>query len=130
MALLNKDAIFDIAAQGFKTRDVAVPEWGRGMTVRVRELSEAEFRKVGGEMGATEGAGQVERAMDYTYDVVAWCAQDDNGEPLFEPADVPKLKQAAKTATFYNGLMRLANAVFDLSGLVETGDEDEGAEKN
>jgi len=132
MPLLDKLAIFDIAEQGFKAKEIPVPGWGTGVTVRVRELSEAQFRQVGGEMGGQEGTAAVTRAMDYVYDVAVWCIIDENGERVFADADLPELRKKAKTASFYQGLSVIANAVFALSGLTteEEPDEDDADAKN
>jgi hypothetical protein len=123
MPLLDKAAIFDIAEQGFKMTAVAVPEWGVGVEVRVRELSAEEFQRVGLDMSGAEGQAQVSRALDYTYDVVVWCVVDDKGQRVFEDGDKKALREKGKRASFYAGLARIANAVYDLSGL--TSDEEE-----
>lgn len=130
MSLLDKAAIFDIAEQGFKMAEVPVPEWGAGVSVRVRELSEPEFRQVGGEMGGKEGTAAVTRAMDYVYDVAVWCVVDEEGQPVFEKKDRAELRKRAKTATFYQGLAVISNAVFELSGLTSDDEEEEDEEKN
>jgi len=127
MPLLDKAAIFDIAEQGFKMAVVAVPEWGKGVEVRVRELSAEEFQRVGLDMNQAEGREAVSQALDYTYDVVVWCCVDDKGEPVFENKDKATLRKRGKRASFYAGLASIANAVYDLSGL--TGDEDEEGEE-
>jgi len=124
---LDKAAIFDIAEQGFRTRVVPVPEWGKGVTVRIRELSAEQFQKVGMDMGSTEGRAQVSRALDITYDVVVWCVVDDEGKPVFAEGDQKALKERGKTGSFYSGLASVANAVYDLSGL---GKEDEDESPN
>ena len=120
---LDKAAIFDIAEQGFKTDAVSVPEWGKGVEVRVRELSADQFQQVGLDMSGSEGSAAVNKALDYTYDVVVWCVVDANGERVFEDKDKAELKKRGKRASFYAGLARIANAVYDLSGL--TSDEEE-----
>jgi hypothetical protein len=126
MPLLGKDAIMDIAEQGFKTRDVPVPEWGKGVEVRVRELSTDQFQRVGLDMSGATGQAQVNKALDVTYDVVVWCVIDEDGEPVFEEGAQATLRERGKRASFYAGLTRIANAVYDLSGLgaeEENGDE-------
>jgi hypothetical protein len=129
MPLLGKAAIFDIAEQGFKMDVVAVPEWGAGIEVRVRELSAEEFQKVGLDMSGAEGEAQVNKALDYTYDVVVWCLVDDKGEPVFENGAQTTLRERGKRASFYAGLARIANAVYDLSGLT-TDEEEEDEDPN
>jgi len=127
MPLLDKGAIFDIAEQGFKMTVVPVPEWGAGYEVRVRELSAEEFQKVGLDMSGSEGQAQVTRALDFTYDVVAWCVVDDKGQRVFEDADRKALREKGKRASFYAGLARIANAVYELSGLTSGEGEEEEA---
>ena len=131
MPLLNKDAIFDIAEQGFKTAEIPVPSWG-GVTARVRELSEAQFRKVSSEMGGLsgQGAAATERAMEYFYDVPVWCLIDESGNRVFEDKEKVELKKRSKTSTFYQGLVEISNAVLELSGLTETEEEDKDDAKN
>ena len=131
MPLLDRGAILDIAEQGYKTTAVDVPEWGTNLQVRVRELSAEEYQQVSGEMMDQEGAEATVRAMRYIYDVVVWCAIDDEGAPLFdEPGDKAQLIERGKTSTFYQGLGRVANAALALSGLTTEDDEVEDEEKN
>ena len=124
---MDKSAFLAIAERGFKTATVAVPEWSTAteepITVKVRELSADEFKKVGQEMGGREGQEAVNRAMDYVYDVVVWCTLGDDDEQVFSEGDQAELKKAAKTSTFYQGLARIANEVFSLSGLGEEEEE-------
>jgi len=126
MPLLNKAAILDIAEQGFNMTEVAVPEWGKGVSVKARELSASEFQKVNGEMGAREGKAAIEQALDYVYDVAVWCILNEDGSQMFEQGDQKVLRQKARTSTFYQGLVRIMNAVLELSGMItEQGEETE-----
>ena len=124
MPLLNRAAILDIAERGFKTQEVPVPEWGTGITVKIRELSTEQFQKLGLDMGAAADSARVSKALDYTYDVVVWATLGTDGEPLFAEGDQKVLREKGKTASFYAGLTRIANEVYDLSGLTGK-DEDE-----
>ena len=130
MPLLGKEAIFDIAEQGFKMDVIAVPEWGKGVEVRVRELSAEEFQRVGLDMNQAEGQAAVSRALDYTYDVVVWCCVDESGAQVFENKDKADLRKKGKRASFYAGLARIANAVYDLSGLTSNEEEEEAESPN
>ena len=124
---LNKDAIWDIAAQDFKRKDVKVPQWGN-VTVQVRELSAAELEQVSVAMaGASlDSAADLHKAMDYIYDVVIWCLEDGNKQPVFVKADKPELRKKAKTATFLNGLQVISSAAMEMSGLGGDDEEDAG----
>jgi len=127
MPLLDKSAILDIAERGFKTREVLVPEWGKGITVRIRELSTEQFQKLGLDMGGAAESVRVSKALDYTYDVVVWSVIDEGGELAFSPGDQKILREKGKAASFYAGLSRIANEVYDLSELTgEDEEEDEG----
>ena len=127
MPLLDKLAILDIAERGFKTREVPVPEWGAGITVKIRELSTEQFQKLGLDMGGAAESMRVSKALDYTYDVVVWSVLGPDGKPMFEEGDQKTLREKGKAASFYAGLSHIANEVYDLSGLTtEEEESDEG----
>ena len=126
MPLLGKDAILDIAEQGFKTKVVPVPEWGKGVEVRIREMSTEQFQQFGLNMSSATGQAQVTRALDATYDVVVQCVVDEDNEQVFSEGDQATLRERGKRASFYAGLSRIANEVYDLSGLSTEEEEGEG----
>ena len=115
--------------QEYKTGSVVVPEW-RAMsddpdqdpTVYFRELSAAEVEAVGVGMTNAQGAADLSKAPSYVYRTVVWCIQDEDGESLLSEKDIPALK--AQPGHFYMGVQRVANAIFELSGLsVEESEE-------
>ena len=59
-------------------------------------------------------------------DVVVWCVVDDKGVRVFDDKDKADLRKRGRRASFYAGLARIANEVYDLSGLtMEEGEEQE-----
>ena len=84
VSLLSKDAI--LLAQDRPTLDVDVPEWGG--TVRVREMSgnqRAEYEQLTLKRDQADADATADNIRAI---VVAACAVDDAGEPLFTQADV------------------------------------------
>lgn len=125
---LSKAAIFDIAAQGLKRKEVEVPQWGEGISVHVRELTAKEFEDVTVMMSgrSMDNAKDVQAVSQYIYDVVLWCTTDENGTPLFSKTDRKALTDRGRAASssFYAGLVEIANAALSLSGVDMGGDED------
>jgi hypothetical protein len=110
MALLTRDQIW--SADDITFEDVPVPEWGG--SVRIRGMS-------GRERDAFEAASLVNRKGTQELNVknirarlVAACAIDENGQPLFSSADVMRLSEKSAAA-----LTRLFVVAQRLSGMTE-----------
>lgn len=90
-----------LATDDLPFTDVYVPEWGG--TVRVRTLRGADrARLLEITAGAEDGAPD-----DWIERLVVACACDENGEPLFEMADMQALN--LKSAKALNRLFRAAD---------------------
>lgn len=105
MAYLTKEAI--LAAEDRKFVDVEVPEWGG--TVRIGTMTAAardRFELTLIKHRRSEGDTSIRAAL------VAACAVDEKGDPLFTASDLERL--AAKSAA---ALGRLFDAASDLNVL-------------
>lgn len=110
--VLSKSDI--IGADDRPTKDVSCPEWGGD--VRLRTMSGAERDSFELEYQGTNRANIRAR-------LIAKCAVDENGKPIFSDKDVAKLGQQSALV-----LDRLFEAACELNGL---GDHDvEEMEKN
>ena len=101
---LSRDEI--MAADDLPHTDVPVPEWG-GM-VRVRTLRGSDRSRL---MAITAGA-DAGAPDDWIERLVVACTCDENGEPLFEVADMQALR--AKNA---KALQRVFKAADDLNSI-------------
>jgi hypothetical protein len=99
---LSASEIMD--AKDIETIDVDVPEWGG--FVRLRALSGEDALKFV-EMVQKDSSGAAMK-------IVALCAIDDRGEPLFSLDQVEQLKRKSMKA-----LMRLQKEALRLNGLSE-----------
>lgn len=130
MALLNRDQIFQ--AQDITYEDVAVPEWsppgGEVACIRIRGLSGTERDKfeenslVKGKKGARDVNMRNIRAR-----LVAECAINEDGSPLFQPGDVLTLgqKSAAALDRCFKAAQRLSGmSDDDIEELVEDFEDD------
>lgn len=108
MALLSKDQIF--TAQDLKTVDVSVPEWGGD--VRVRTLTGAERDQYEADSIKTSKGKREVNLSNLRARLVAMCAVDEAGQPLFERGDVLKLGQKSAAA-----LERVFEAAATLNGM-------------
>lgn len=112
MALLSKDQIF--GQDDRKYEIVQVPEWGPDAEVRIRSLTGTE-RDEYEESLLSQRNGKAKAVLrNYRAKLVALCAVDENGAPLFEKADVLRLGNTNAAA-----LDRLYAACERLSGLTE-----------
>jgi hypothetical protein len=115
MALLSRDQI--LGADDLPTEDIEVPEWGG--CVRLRTLTGEERDRF--EASSIKGKG---RNRGVNYDnlrarLVARCAINEEGNPLFGEADVRKLGQKSAAA-----LDRLFDAASRMNGIGESDVED------
>lgn len=108
MALLSKDQIF--GADDLKTVDVSVPEWGGD--VRVRTLTGAERDQYEADSIRTSKGKREVNLSNLRARLVAMCAVDEAGQPLFERGDVLKLGQKSAAA-----LERVFEAAATLNGM-------------
>ena len=106
MQILSKDQIKGAADR--KTEDVAVPEWGEGVGVRIRTLTVAEHRSF------TSNLGDKDKDDDATLCaqlMVAACV-DESGTPIFALGDVSWLLEKSSSA-----VKRIGRAIMALNGL-------------
>lgn len=102
--MLTKDDILN--ADDIKTKDVDVPEWGG--TVRIRTMTGADrmrFQRL--------SAKQKGKSPDNLFEALLIATViDDNGDPLFTPADIVKLSEKSNVA-----IQRVFEAAAKLNGL-------------
>lgn len=110
MALLSADQI--LGADDRKYEVVAVPEWGGD--VRLRSLSGSERDEYENSLVQQIGNKQVTNARNARAKLVALCAVNENGTPLFDKADVIKLGSKSSAA-----LQRLFDAACRMNGFGE-----------
>lgn len=110
MALLSKDAI--LGADDRRYEIVPVPEWGG--EVRLRSLSGSERDEYENSLVQQVGNKQVTNARNARAKLVALCAVDDAGAPLFEPRDVIKLGSKNSSA-----LQRLFDVACKMNGFTD-----------
>lgn len=110
---LSREAI--LGADDLRTETVEVPEWGGSVTIRTMTGSDVDALQ--SVLAEPDGRRRFRDAL-----LVATVV-DDNGAPLFAPADVPALRTKAAAA-----LSRVANASMRLNGL--SSEAVESAEKN
>lgn len=110
MTLLSKDQI--LGADDRRYEIVPVPEWGG--EVRLRSLTGAERDDF--ESKSLVGSGKKQRVnpRHLRARLIAMCAVDADGRPLFDAADVIKLSSKSAAA-----LERLFEVASRLSGLDE-----------
>jgi hypothetical protein len=108
MALLSKIQI--LTADDLVTRDISVPEWGG--EVRIKTLTGAERDQYEADsVKMNKGKREVNMA-NMRARLIAMCAVDENGQPLFTRADVMKLGQKSAVA-----LERVFDAAATMSGM-------------
>lgn len=110
MTLLSKDQI--LQADDHKTEDVGVPEWGG--EVRLRTLSGAERDEFENGIQQQVGNKQIINARNARAKLVAMCAIDEQGQPLFSKADVIKLGSKSSLA-----LQRVYDVACRMNGFTE-----------
>ena len=93
---LGRDDILGCTDERFK--DVSTPEWGG--TVRVRSLTGHQRSKLLAQSDDTSAENWIER-------LVAACACDENGKPIFSQDDVKQLKE--KNAAALNRVFEAAD---------------------
>jgi hypothetical protein len=105
MALLSKDAIWQV--QDIQTVDVEVPEWGgtirlRGLTGSQRDAFEASSVQM---VGTDARLNQ----RNLRARLIAACAVDEEGAPLFERSDIIHLgnKSAKAVDRVFDACLRL-----------------------
>lgn len=109
MGLLSKEQIW--AAGDLVTKDVPVPEWGG--EVRLRSLTGAERDQYEADSIKTGKGGRREHNLsNLRARLIALCAIDDNGNPLFTRGDVMRLGQKSALA-----LERLFDEATKLNGM-------------
>lgn len=114
--LLTREQI--LAAQDLKTEDVAVPEWGG--TVRVRMMTGAERDALG---AALIGPDKKPDMREYRLRLVAACVVGEDGVALFGPDEIAMLGR--KSGVALDRVYRIAERLNDVSA-----EAVEAAEKN
>lgn len=110
MALLSKDQI--LGADDRKYETVAVPEWGG--EVRMRSLTGADRDEYENSLVQQVGNKTVSNARNARAKLIALCAVDETGTPLFTKADVIKLGSKNSGA-----LQRLFDVAARMNGFTE-----------
>jgi hypothetical protein len=95
-----------------RLKEVEVPEWGG--SVFIRPLTIHEQAKLADLGTKYEKNSVVDRMKNCTLRLVQWSVCDDQGNPLFETADLEPLMNKAASA-----FLRLQDAILALSGLTE-----------
>lgn len=112
MALLGREQI--LSADDLRWEDVPVPEWGG--EVRLRSLTGAELDEYQASLVLLTSGGQQKANMrNATAKLVARCAIDADGAPLFEAKDLLRLSSKSAAA-----LQRLASVAQRLNSLTES----------
>lgn len=112
---LSRDAFLN-QAPPVPTKDVPVPEWGDGATLRLRCLTSGgrlEFAL------AQQKASAGEPGPDPTALLVVLAAVDDSGARLFQTQDVDNISEMSGDV-----IGRLAGEVLELSGLTDQAAKD------
>lgn len=111
MGLLSRDGILD--AKDMKTEDIAVPEWGGDVRIRMltgqeRDAFEASMVQMG------KDGSQKRNIENLRARLVAMCIVNEAGELMFSPPDIPLLgrKSAAALQRVFNACQKL-NEVSD-----------------
>jgi hypothetical protein len=112
---LSRDDV--LKAEDLTTEEVDVPEWGgsvlvRGMSGRERDEFEAS-------MAQQRGGKMVQNLVNVRAKIVIRCVVDDNGNRLFDAADIDVLGGKSGAA-----LDRVFTVASRLSGLSDTDVED------
>lgn len=115
MRLLGKKEIEACAVR--KTEDVAVPEWGDGVGVRVRSITVAEHKDFTSRLKEGDDDATIAASL-----MVVACV-DETGSPLFTEADAAMLLAQDASA-----VKRIGRAAMRLNGLGKMAVED--ARKN
>lgn len=89
--LLNKEAI--LAARDLTTEDVAVPEWGG--TVRVRVMSGAARDSLNAKL--RDGSGGID-LVGYRTRLLVRCIVNEDGSPTFSEAELDALNTKSSLA--------------------------------
>lgn len=117
MAVLSREQILEV--QDVKTEIVTVPEWGGD--IRIRMLTAKQRDEWDGSFEVDDsGKIKPECLRNVRARLVAMCAVDESGNPLFQPGDVKKLGEKSAAA-----LVRIHEACRRLSGM-----DQEAVEKN
>lgn len=117
--LLSRDEILE--ADDLETEDVPVPEWAPKTAknrddykVRLRMLTATDRDKFEASTVETKGGKQKQNLANFRARLVSLCIINDNGEVMFNPADIPALgKKSAKA------LGRVFDACQKLNGFTE-----------
>lgn len=104
MKLLGKSDI--VAVVDSKTLDVAVPEWGEGVGVKLKSLTVAEHRAF------SQAVKDLSDDATISAHLCVACMVDESGQPLFTQSDVSVL--AGKSAAAVKGIAKKA---MELNGL-------------
>ena len=115
---LNKQQILSISP---RLKKVEVPEWGD--TVFIRPLTVLEHAKLADLGTKYEKGSNVDRMKNGTMRLVQWSVCDEQGNQLFETADIEALMNKPTSA-----FLRLQDEILALSGM--TGESRKELEKN
>jgi hypothetical protein len=109
MTCLSKQQIL---ATTPRLKEIDVPEWGGSLFIRPLTIHEqAKLADLGTKY---EKSSVVDRMKNCTLRLVQWSVCDEQGNSLFEAADLEPLMSKAASA-----FLRLQDAILALSGLTE-----------
>lgn len=108
MEMLTKEGI--LAVDDIKYSVVDVPEWGG--SIRLKTMSGAERDSFDQLMLENRGPDKKANIQNFRARLVAFCACDSEGKPIFAPNDISKLGSKSGIA-----LDRLADAASKLNAL-------------
>lgn len=129
MALLSRDDIFGTTDMVYE--DVSVPEWGTDVEVRVRSITGDERDKFEASIVQQNGRKTKVDQRNLRAKLIVLSAINEDGTPLFKPADVFKLgeKNAAALDRIFEVAQRLSGlSDDDVDEMTENFDNDPSVE--
>lgn len=123
MGLLTRDQI--LRAQDIRRETVDVPEWGGQVLVQAMSAADRDAFETSLQKRTGEGrkAKITTDTTNFRAKLAARCIVNENGDPLFEPADIGKLGRKSAAA-----LERVLEVARRLAGM--TDEDAEELEKN
>lgn len=91
---------------------VEVPEWGQAVGLWVREMTIREYHTL------IDRYGETGTKPGYMEELVAMCAVDENGRPIFDASNMDQM--AMLSGKSHAAIMRIADAVNEINGLTAT----------
>lgn len=123
MAYLTRERA--IKAQGFKTQEIILENFDKNgdANVIIRELSSSEAEHFSLKMVTPSGDTNVKGIEGMRAQAIVWATVDEKDERIFNKADIAKLKGMPNRI-----IQTWADAIFELSGIFQTDEDEEGAD--